>query len=149
MGATSISLKILIREGLMVLGLLAYLFILNWQLTAIFLLVTPVIAWVVAYASKKFRKHSKRIQASMGDVTHIVTEAIKGYRVVRTFGAEKFVQGKFVNASARNLKQNMRLVATSAISTPVIQFVVACAMAFLIWVAMYHCSLIRLMAGSA
>ncbi|MDC0598569.1 lipid A export permease/ATP-binding protein MsbA [Gammaproteobacteria bacterium] len=134
--AVSEAFKTMLREGCLVLALVGYLLYLNWKLTLIFVAVMPVIAFVVLFASKKFRKHSKRIQISMGDVTHILSETIKGLKVVRTFGAESNVKENFEGASERNLKQNLKMSATAAISTPIIQVVVASALAMVLWLSM-------------
>ncbi len=134
--AASEALTTIFREGFTVVGLIVYLFYLNWKLTLVFLAVTPIISVVVQFASKKFRKHSRRMQVSMGDVTHILSETIKGLKVVRSFGAEQQVQDKFDEASYRNLRQNLRMSITQSISTPIIQFVVVSSLALLIWIAM-------------
>ena len=134
--AVSNALATVLREGLMVVALLYMLFSLNWKLTLMFLAVTPVISLLVLYASRKFRKHSTRIQNSMGDVTQALSETLKGMRVVRTFGAEQQAEKRFREVSRLNLRQNLKLAFTSALATPVIQFVVASTLALLIWLAM-------------
>ena len=58
-GAATNALKVVVREGLTVIGLLGYLAYLNWQLSLVFLAITPVIAWVVSVAGKRFKKISK------------------------------------------------------------------------------------------
>src|SRR5690606_30314178 len=45
--ATTDSVQIVIKEGLTALGLLIYLFYMNWILTLAFLSVTPFIVWLV------------------------------------------------------------------------------------------------------
>ena len=134
--AVSDALTVILREGLFLLGLFGFLLYVNWQLTLLFVAVTPVISLVVLYASKKFRKHSSRIQISMGDVTHILSETLKGMKVIKTFGAEKQVRERFEESSARNLKQNLKLAMVDAVSTPVVQVVVASALSLLLWLAM-------------
>ncbi len=134
--AVSDALTVILREGLFLLGLFGFLLYVNWKLTLLFVAVTPVISIVVLYASKKFRKHSSRIQISMGDVTHILSETLKGMKVVKTFGAEKQVQGRFEESSERNLRQNLKLAMVDAISTPVVQVVVASSLSLLLWLAM-------------
>ena len=134
--AVSDALTVILREGLFLLGLFGFLLYVNWKLTLLFVAVTPVISLVVLFASKKFRKHSNRIQISMGDVTHVLSETLKGMKVVKTFGAEKQVQDRFEESSARNLKQNLKLAMVDAISTPVVQVVVASALSLLLWLAM-------------
>ncbi|MBD3645891.1 MAG: hypothetical protein HUJ31_00245, partial [Pseudomonadales bacterium] len=79
-GAATEAVKVIIREGLTVIGYVAFLLYLNWKLTLIFLSVAPFIALLVNFAGKRFRKISTRIQDSMGDVTHVASEAVQGYR---------------------------------------------------------------------
>lgn len=135
-GAATDAVTVIIREGLTVAGLLIALFWANWQLSLVFLLVAPCVAFVVTLASKRFRKYSKQMQGTMGDVTQITTESIKGQRVVRTFNATAFVLDRFNRVSERNRKQSMKMVGTQSIATPVVQVLVSVAMAVLIWFAM-------------
>ena len=135
-GAASNALTVVLREGLTVLGLLAALLITDWKLSMTFLIVTPVVGLTVSAAARRFRKYATKMQDSMGDVTQITHETVKGHRVVRTFGAKDFVSEKFSRASDRNRKQNMQMALTQAISTPLVQVFVAIAMAVLIWLAM-------------
>lgn len=135
-GAATDAVTVIFREGLTVIGLLVALFWSNWQLSLVFLLVAPCVALVVSFASKKFRKYSKQMQGTMGDVTQMTTESIKGQRVVRTFGATQFVLDRFIKISERNRKQSMKMVGTQSVATPVVQTLVSVAMAVLIWFAM-------------
>lgn len=135
-GAATNAVTVIFREGLTVVGLLIALFWSNWQLSLVFLLVAPCVAAVVSFASGKFRKYSAQMQNSMGDVTQITNESIKGQRVVRTFNAGDFVLDRFRYASERNRRQNMKMVGTQSVAIPTIQFLVSVAMAVLIWFAM-------------
>ncbi|MGM0537089.1 MAG: lipid A export permease/ATP-binding protein MsbA [Pseudomonadota bacterium] len=135
-GAATKAVTILLREGFFVIGLVIYLLWTNWMLTLLFLAVTPLIGGVVSYASKRFRRISRRIQRSMGDVTHVASEALSGYRVVRTHGAEAFEKARFAEASEVNRRQSMKEALTKATSTPVIQLLVALSLAILVWLAM-------------
>lgn len=132
--ASTNAITIIFREGLTIIGLLGFMFYTNWKLTLIFLAIGPVIAGVVSYASKRFRRISQRIQGSMGDITHVASESITGYRVVRTFGGEDYERERFRDVSERNLTQSLKMASTQAISVPVIQVLVAIAIAALVWV---------------
>ena len=131
--ATTNAVTITLREGLTIIGLLSFMIYTNWKLTLVFLIVGPIIGLVVNYASKRFRRISQRIQGSMGDITHVASESISGYRVVRTFGGEDYERDRFRDVSARNLKQSLKMASTQAISVPVIQVLVAIAIAALVW----------------
>jgi subfamily B ATP-binding cassette protein MsbA len=135
-GAVTKALKIALREGFSVILLMSYLIYVNWRLCLVFLVVTPLIAFVVAIVGKHFRRYSRRIQASMGDVTQVSNESIGGYREVRMFGGKKQESGKFKTASDYNRVQSMKLTFADALSTPVIQIMVASALAALVWFAL-------------
>ena len=131
--ATTSAVTITLREGLTIVGLLSYMIYTNWKLTLVFLTVGPLIGLVVSFASKRFRRISQRIQGSMGDITHVASESISGYRVVRTFGGEDYERDRFRYVSRRNLKQSLKMASTQAISVPIIQVLVAIAIAALVW----------------
>jgi len=135
-GAATDAVKVVIREGLSVVFLFAYLLWMNWRLTLVMVAILPVIALIVSRASKKFRRQSKKIQAAMGDVTHVASETIQGYRVVRSFGGEAYESGRFVAASKDNTAKQLRMTRTTAIYTPLLQLVIYSGMAFLMFLVL-------------
>lgn len=135
-GAATNAVAVMLREGLFVIALLSYLIYIDWQLCLAFLVVAPIVAQIVSLASKRFRRYSTQMQNSMGDVTQITSESIKGHHVVRTFNAKDFVLDRFGSASNSNRRQNMKMATTQAVSTPIIQLIVSMALAVLIWLAM-------------
>ncbi|GGY78667.1 lipid A export ATP-binding/permease protein MsbA [Cellvibrio zantedeschiae] len=134
--AATDAMKISLREGATVIGMLIYLFYKDWQLTLVFMVVAPLIGWLVSSVGKRLRRLSNKVQTSVGDITQVSGEMVNGYKVMRTFGGEQYEQQRFDEASKRNYAQNMKIVMTSAANTPVIQMLVAFAMAALIFVAM-------------
>jgi ATP-binding cassette, subfamily B, bacterial MsbA len=136
-GAATDAIKVVIREGMTVVFLFASLLIMNWRLTLVMVAILPLIAVMVSTASKKFRKQSKKIQVAMGDVTHVASETIQGYRVVRSFGGEVYEQKRFLKASQGNTDKQLRMTRTGAIYTPMLQLVIYSAMAVLMFLALY------------
>ena len=135
--AATESLKISVREGMTVLGLLGYLLYLNWQLTLVFAAISPFIALVVALASKRFRRLGHRIQDSMGEVTHVASENVQAVQVVRVFGGANKERARFTEASGQNLRQSLKMATTEALSTPIVQLIVSSALALLIFLALH------------
>jgi len=133
--ATGQAITVMVKDSLSVLGLLAWMFYLNWQLSLTFVVLTPILAVLVVLVSKRFRKLSTRIQTSMGDVTHVSEEAIVGQRVIKIFGGQKYEKEHFDSVNEYNRRQQMKLVATQSISVNFIQFLVAGALALIIYVA--------------
>ena len=108
----------------------------NWKLSLVFIAIAPLIGIVVSIATKRFRSISKKIQASMGDLTHITSEMVTGQRVVKSFGGASYETNRFHGASKFSFRQSMRMVKTSAIQTPVLQLIVTSALAVLIYLAL-------------
>ena len=135
-GATTDAIKVVIREGLTIVFLFAYLLWMNWKLTLVMATLLPVIALLVVSASRKFRKQAKKIQVAMGDVTHVASEAIQGHRVVRSFGGEDYEQRRFREASGNNMSRQLRMVRTSAVYTPVLQLLIYGAMGVLFFLVL-------------
>jgi len=131
-GAATDAIKVVIREGMTVIFLFAYLLWMNWRLTLVMLAILPIIGVMVTRASRKFRRQSLKIQATMGDLTHVASETIQGYRVVRSFGGENYESTRFRTASEDNTARQLRMVRTSATYTPLLQFVTFSAMAVLL-----------------
>lgn len=136
-GAATDAIKVVIREGLTVVFLFAYLLWMNWHLTLVMLAILPLIAFMVSSSSKKFRKQSKKIQVAMGDVTHVASETIQGYRVVRSFGGEGYEEQRFNAASQSNTDKQLRMTKTGAVYTPMLQLVIYSAMAVLMFLVLY------------
>ncbi|WNW13084.1 lipid A export permease/ATP-binding protein MsbA [Pseudomonas sp. DTU_2021_1001937_2_SI_NGA_ILE_001] len=136
-GAATDAIKVVIREGLTVVFLFIYLLWMNWKLTLVMLAILPLIAVMVGSASKKFRKQSKKIQVAMGDVTHVASETIQGYRVVRSFGGEKYEMERFAKASDSNTEKQLRMTKTGAVYTPMLQLVIYTAMAVLMFLVLF------------
>lgn len=135
-GAATDAIKVIAREGLTVIGLFGYLFYMNWKLSLIFIAIAPLIGLVVKIATKRFRSISKKMQTSMGDITHIASEMVIGNRVVKSFGGEPYEQKRFHGASKYSFQQAMRMVKTSAIQTPLLQLIVSIALGALIFLSL-------------
>ena len=123
-GAAVTSLRSLVQDTSHIIFLLVVMFINNWKLTAIFLVVTPLIAVVVGYTNKLFRKIGIRMQKSVGKITHIVEESIIGHRIVKIFGGQEHEIKKFEHVNEMYWRNDLRRVMTRAASTPIIQMLV-------------------------
>ena len=123
------AVKTLLQQGSLVLGLMAYLFYVNWKLTLFFIAIMPIIAILVSIVSKRFRLISKRIQSAMGDVTHVTQEVVNGYQEVRMFGGAEVERSRMEAASHNNRRQNMKMAFTGGVSNPLVMLIVSLAFA--------------------
>ena len=135
-GATSNAVKTLVREGALFIGLISYMFYLNWKLTLLLLITAPFIAIIVNIAGRRLRKLAKSIQTAMGDVTHIASEAVEGNTEIKSFNAETYERDRFQKANTSNRNQNLKLEATSNLATPIIQILVSISLGIVAYFAL-------------
>ncbi len=132
--ATNAAISI-ISDTLTIIGLLAYMFYLNWKLTAFCLTVAPVIAWLMGAANRSFRRYSQRIQNSMGDITRVAKEAIDAHRLIKIFNAEGHQTERFELVNEHNRASNMKMIRAKSISNPVVQCIASVALGSVLYVS--------------
>ena len=133
--ATTDSINMVVRTTLTILGSIGFMLWFNARLTLIALIVTPLLGWLVSVINYKFRRYSRRIQDSMGDVTRVAKEGFESPRLIKVYNAEAHLARQFDAVDAHNLRSNMRLILTRGISNPVVQQVTAIGAAIVLWIA--------------
>lgn len=134
--ASTESLTTLLKDGIKVISLFGFLLYTSWRLTLILMLMLPPIFYLIRQASKKFSKLSLSIQDSMSEISHITNEAVSGYRVVKNYGGQAYESKRFEQASKQNLEKGLKITVLSAINTPLIQFLMAMGLCFVIWLSL-------------
>jgi subfamily B ATP-binding cassette protein MsbA len=147
MNAATKAFTSMVKDSLSLLFLLSWMLFISWQLTLMFLLLAPIIAVSVRTISLRFRKSSRQIQLSMGEITHVVQEAIEGQRVVKIFCAQNAEIRAFSQVNARNLKQAMKKATAAAVNVPVVELLAAIGVAIAIHYAMQQRTAGQLTAG--
>ena len=145
--ATTNSVTVLIRDTLTIVGLLGWLFYLNWQLASFALALAPLIAWLMQRINRLFRRYSTRIQSSMGDVTRVAKEALDAHRLIKVFNAQTHERAAFDTVNERNRHTNMRLIGTKAMSNPVVQVIAAVGLAGVMFFAIQQVMAGRMQVG--
>ncbi len=135
-GAITSAIVIVIREGTVVIGMLAYVFYQNWQLSMAFICIAPIIGLIVRYVGKRFHRISHKMQDVAGDTLQVATEMITGYRVMRSFGGENYEKERFSDACIRSFQLHMKMQKIAAINTPVMQLIVAFAVAAILYMVL-------------
>ncbi|SDI84534.1 ATP-binding cassette, subfamily B, MsbA [Ferrimonas sediminum] len=146
--ASSSALVSMVRDGATVIGLLFIMFYQSWQLSLIFFMVGPVVAWVITIVSRRFRKVSKAIQLAMGGVTTASEQMIKGHKNVIAFGGQEIEAERFARINNLNRRHNMKLSAAQAISQPIIQIIGSGAIGVVLFVASFDSVLQTLTPGT-
>lgn len=136
------------RDIMLLVYLVGLMLKTNARLTAVLLILVPVISLVVTVISRRFRKISRNIQNSMGDVAHVTEEAVIGQRVVKVFLGQKTEQVRFNRVNERTRRLHMRMVATHMFSSSLVQFFAGIALVVLMLVATRPSMLDEISAGT-
>ena len=136
------------RDVLLLIYLVALMLTTNARLTAVLLILVPVVALVVTTISRKFRKISRNIQDSMGDVAHVTEEAVIGQSVVKVFLGQETEKSRFDRVNERTRRLHMRMVATHMFSSSIVQFAAGIALVTLMLIATRPSMLNQITAGT-
>ena len=127
---------VIVRYGLTVAVMAAWMIYLNWKLTVFFAILVPISSLLVRAMSQRFRKTSRQIQMSMGEISQVTQEATEGQRVVKAFGGQETEIRAFTEVNERNRRQAMRKVMVSAVGMGLVQLLAAIALALVIYFAL-------------
>lgn len=131
--AATTVLTVLVRDSLTIVGLLGWMFYLDWKLSLITLFIAPVIALTIHAFSGRLREVSRGAQHAMGDVTHVLEEAIECHKVVKIFGGQQYEQKHFEGAIKRVRDLAMRQTIAAGASVPLVQVCAAIAVAVIVY----------------
>ncbi len=133
--AATQAVTILIRDTIMVSGLLVIMLYYNWQLTLVAVLTAPLVILIVKIFSKQLRTMSLELQHLMGQLTHVVQEVIDGQAVVRSFNAQSHEQKRFSNVANRVRQYQLKFISSASIIAPIAQFATAIGLAVMVYLA--------------
>ena len=136
------------RDVMLLVYLIIVMLSINARLTAVLLMLVPVVGVVVTTISRKFRKISRNIQESMGDVAHVTEEAVVGQRVVKVFLGQETEKARFDRVNERTRRLHMRMVATHMLSSSMVQLAAGIAMVTLMLIATRPSMLDQITAGT-
>ena len=133
--ATTDSVIIVVRTTLTIIASVGFLLWLNVRLTLIALTMGPLVGWLVSVINRHFRRYSRRIQDSMGDVTRVAKESFEAPRLIKVYNAQEHLGRQFDAVNEHNLRSNMKLILTKGVSNPIVQLVTVVGLAFVLSIA--------------
>ena len=136
-GAVTRAIKIILSDGLTIVGLLLYMIYLDWKLTLTFIIVAPILAGLVVLVSRYFRKVSRKMQVTMGGVTHIANETFQAMRLVKSYCGQLFEITRFDKASDEHTRLSTKYERVAAAQSPIFGIIIAIDMAVLIFLILW------------
>ena len=130
--AVSNRLLDLFQQSITLVFLIVLLLSIHFRLAVITLVVAPVLVYPIVRFGKGMRRTTHRSQERMADLASLLTEGIRGHRVVKAFGMEKFELDRFREATRRHLRVNLWAQMLSHTSGPVVESLAAIGSAVLL-----------------
>jgi subfamily B ATP-binding cassette protein MsbA len=134
--AATQAVTVLVRDSLVIIGLLSWLLYLNWQLTLVAIGMVPPLAFILTVFSRRMRGLNRRNLEQMGELTRTVESAVQGYKVIKVFDAHQREAARFGETVARLRRVAIRIISSSAATTPVTQLCAAVAVAVVVSIAL-------------
>ncbi|MGI9272931.1 MAG: lipid A export permease/ATP-binding protein MsbA [Woeseiaceae bacterium] len=126
---------IAIRDVLTVIAAVTVMYLQSPKLLLFVGIVFPVIAIIVRYLGRAFRRYSGRIQDSVGEVTQVTEEIVRGNRVVKIFGGYEYESERLEEVDGRNRKQNLKLIWVRSLGVAITQVIFGFGVAGVIYMA--------------
>ena len=133
--AATNAITVAIRDTLAIIGLLAWMFYINWKLSLISLVCAPFIMLIVVVIRKRLRRMGRRMQESMGDINNVLGESIHNHKLIKLYGGQIQEAERFWNASDNSRRFFMKYAIAAVTSSPAIQLIAAIALSAIVYIA--------------
>ena len=127
---------VVIRDSLTVIGLLSYLFWLNWKLTLVIIVLGPVIAFVIRITAQRLKRLIIQNQTLNAELTQTIEETTRAQHVIKIFGGQQYESRRFEQRSERLRGFMLRVASTSATTEPITQFINSLSVSVIIMIAL-------------
>jgi len=130
----------LVRDSLTVLGLLAYLFYLNWHLTLVVMVIFPIIGFMISRINKRLRSLGRDQQKYTSQLAYVVEEASAGHQVVKLNNAQEYELHRFREMATKLRKFAIRASIAGGLNQPITQLVASIALSAVLLIAIVQSS---------
>ena len=131
--ASSDAVRTMVVDSLTIAAMVGVMLYHSPSLTLYLFLMVPLTGLVWRYVGRRYRRINRTIQASMGDVTGMVEEAVGGHREIRIYGGQARESERFSRSVNDNLFLNLKVASANALSSSTIQLVAAGSLAAIVW----------------
>jgi ATP-binding cassette, subfamily B, bacterial MsbA len=132
-GASTKVLISVVRDSLTIVGMLGYMIYLNWRLTLIFAVISPVMVLYLRKMTPRVRASGRAVQESVGGMTRILEEAVSGQRIVKVFGGEGYENRRFAQQAGINRRMNIRVGRIAGLNSMVVEMMASAGLAWVVY----------------
>lgn len=127
-----------LRDIVRLVGLVAILAYQDWVLFLSVLIIYPLVGFPVGWLGGKVRQIGRSVQQQIGDMTGLLSETLRGQRMVKTYQLEEYEQDRLGQTFEDRYQLLNRLIRIRAANEPIITVVGAIAIAAIIGIAAFR-----------
>lgn len=139
--------KVMIQQSLQIIASLIVMLWTSWQVTLTILVIAPPLSWIMGKVARRYRRVSHNIQDSSALLLQAADQSLSNQQEVKIYGAQAAENARYRAVADTHMKLNLKVEATRAISSAVVQLMGSVGLALLIVIAGYEASQGRLTAG--
>ena len=128
----------LIKSSFTVVILTGYLFYKNFLLSLTLLVLLPLVYFAVKLSTSRIRKSSRKVQESMGKMTHLLDENISGNDLIKIYNAQSSEQNKFFNIINTIRQQRFKVDLAAGLNTSIVNALIGLALACVVYFSSTH-----------
>ena len=133
--AAAEAVKIVLTDALTILFLLGVMLHNSVKLTLTMFFMVPLIALIVSTVGKRYRRINTTLQDAFAQFSHRAEQVLAGQEAIKIYGAQPVERARIAELAQRNYRLNLKVIATQAMSSSVVQLLAACALAAIVYVA--------------
>ncbi|XGW21859.1 hypothetical protein V3C99_004653 [Haemonchus contortus] len=104
----STNLNVFLRNGVMLIGALVFMFIMSWRLSMVTFIAIPLVGFITKWYGAYYDKLSEKTQTTIADANQVADEVLSTMRTVRSFACERREADRFEGKLAETLKMNRK-----------------------------------------
>lgn len=122
-----------VKAPLVIVGCTVTIFVWNWRLALIAVVVLPFMAYTITKIGRGMRGLTELLQVKLADIAAVFQETISGVRVVKSFAMEDYEISRFQDETQQSYRAAMRAVRRSAAMSPTVEVIGVVGIAFVLW----------------
>ncbi len=122
-----------LQQSIRLLGGVVIIIYMNWKLTFMILVLSPILVLFARYFGRKLRRLSTEIQDKLADSTTVLEENISGIHVVKSFVTEKREHSRFSDAVENSFRSAKKRIIIASFFGPAIGLIAFGTALILLW----------------
>jgi subfamily B ATP-binding cassette protein MsbA len=123
----------IIRDPLLILIYLVFMFVISWQLLLISAVILPLAFGMMYLIGRKLRSYSRRAQEQMANINTVLEENVSNIRIVKGFNTDDYEIDKFSKHANDYFRTLLKTFRVKHLSNPINELLGTAAVVVILW----------------